>query len=149
MATLRRRAPISGGPEAVKRRETPAFGVRRKPLPNESRPRFAIIYLFVAFVSYPISPLFPTLCRLADAFLRGRYSPYKRKDLFRYSLYYDMVKDPTRSVFPEILPTDLSAAHDIFLGEYEAFRSEHSVPSFMEVDARAKRFDAQSKWKVL
>ena len=150
---LRQRTPV-GGSDLVKRNKdetTSVAFVRRKRITSR-RPFSAvtlICYPVVLFILYAISPLFPTLGRLADTFLRGRYSPYQRKDLFRFGLYYDMVKDPTKSVFPELLPTSLSTAHDVFLEEYEAFRSEHSVPAFMEVDARAKRFDAQSKWKVL
>ena len=111
--------------------------------------RSLVVYAVVAFILYTLAPLYPTLWRLADTLVRGENRAYPSRDLFRYGLYYDMVKDPNKAVFPELLPTDLQPSHAVFLEEYEDFRTKNSLPYFQDLDDRAVKTDPQLKWKVL
>ena len=148
MANLRRRIIVSE-PEVEKPIKSPVVPSKTKGAgPRQSYAPTAIVVV-VLFVLYTIAPIYPTIYRIADVFVRGDKSIYNPNDLFRFGLYADMVKDPTKAVFPEILPTELSPAHDIFLQEYEEFNEKYSFPLFMELNEGAREVDPLAQWKVI
>ena len=120
----------------------------KKPI-RESHFRFIYYFtLLVLIPLYTIAPLLPTLYNAASYLIFGDSSISNLQEIFAHGLYFDLVKDPTRAVFSDLLPTDLATSHDVFLQEYEDFRTAHILPSYKEVDEKVG-IDPESKWKAL